>query len=152
MNTSVSRAHARSSVRSAIRNVLLAASVVAATASTVRAQDPQIDEIVVTGSRVRVRDFESVSPVTTVSSDAIDSTGQLSVEEVLNRLPQVVPGLTANSNNPANGTATVDLRGIGSPRTLVLLNGRRLTPSTQSGVTDLNNIPTRLIERVEVVT
>lgn len=154
MSTSSMRAAARCSVRRAIRDVLLAAAMTATALAGVQAQDkdPSIDEIIVTGSRVRVRDFESVSPVTTVSADAIDSTGQLSVEEVLNRLPQVVPGLTANSNNPANGTSTVDLRGIGSPRTLVLVNGRRLTPSTQSGVTDLNNVPTRLIERVEVVT
>jgi len=111
-----------------------------------------VPEVVVTGTRIRARDFEAISPVTTVSAEAIRATGQLSVEEVLNKLPQVVPGLNANSNNPANGTSTVDLRGIGPQRTLVLINGRRLTPSTQTGVVDLNNIPVRLIDRVEVVT
>src|ERR1700754_2175912 len=122
MSTQSLRADARCSVRRAIRDVLLAAAITAAGVAGVDAQekDPTIDEIIVTGSRVRMRDFESASPVTTVSAEAINATGQLSVEEVLNRLPQIVPGFSATSNNPANGTATVDLRGIGTPRTLVL--------------------------------
>lgn len=148
------------SVRRAVRRALLAGAVASAVPMfpANAADEPAtsaaetVEEVVVTGSRIRIRDYDAISPVTTVSAEAIHSTGQLSVEEVLNRLPQVVPGLTANSNNPANGTSTVDLRGIGTPRTLVLINGRRLTPSTQTGVVDLNNIPVRLIDRVEVVT
>ena len=148
------------SVRRAVRRALWAGAIASVTPvfPAVAADVPPpatpevVEEVVVTGSRIRVRDYDAISPVTTVSADAIQATGQLSVEEVLNRLPQVVPGLTANSNNPANGTSTVDLRGIGTPRTLVLINGRRLTPSTQTGVVDLNNVPVRLIERVEVVT
>jgi outer membrane receptor protein involved in Fe transport len=147
------------SVRRAVRRALLAGAVASVVpAIPAFAADPPapvaetVPEIVVTGSRIRIRDFEATSPITTVSAETIQETGQLSVEEVLNRLPQVVPGFTAHSNNPSNGTATVDLRGVGPARTLVLINGRRLTPSTQSGVVDLNNIPVRLIERVEVVT
>lgn len=139
-------------IRYAVRSVLATTMIAALLPNSALAQDASIQEIIVTGSRVRIRDFEAISPVTTVSSEAIQRTGELSVEEVLNRLPQVVPGFTASSNNPSNGTSTVDLRGIGTPRTLVLINGRRLTPSTQLGVTDLNNVPTRLIERIEVVT
>ena len=154
MSAAKSRAHARvsSSVSHAVRFALLGGAAVAAGMPSAYAQDASIQEVVVTGSRIRIRDFQEISPVTTVSADAIKATGQLSVDEVLNRLPQIVPGLTARSNNPANGTATVDLRGIGTQRTLVLINGRRLTPSTNAGVTDLNNIPARLIDRVEVVT
>ena len=138
---------------STVRSVLLsAAAATTVTTPAVQAADDNIQEIVVTGSRIRIRDFQAISPVTTVSADAIKATGQLSVDEVLNKLPQIVPGLTARSNNPSNGTATVDLRGIGTQRTLVLINGRRLTPSTNAGVTDLHNIPARLIDRVEVVT
>jgi len=142
----------RTLIGRAVRIALLASTAMTATISVVQAQDPTIQEIVVTGSHIRLRDYESISPVTTVSADAISSTGRLSVEEVLNRLPQVVPGFTASSNNPADGTSTVDLRGIGTERTLVLINGRRLTPTTQYGVTDLNNVPVRLIDRIEVVT
>jgi iron complex outermembrane recepter protein len=148
------------SLRGAVRRALLAVAAASAVpvlpamaADDAGAQVPEtLSEVVVTGTRIRARDFEATSPVTTVSAADIAATGQLSVEEVLNKLPQVVPGLTANSNNPANGTSTVDLRGIGPARTLVLINGRRLTPSTQSGIVDLNNIPVRLIDRVEVVT
>jgi len=146
------------SVRRAVRHALWAAAALAPALPAIAADEPAsvspevVDEVVVTGSRIRIRDYEAISPVTTVSAETIQATGQLSVEEVLNKLPQVVPGLTANSNNPANGTSTVDLRGIGTPRTLVLINGRRLTPSTQTGVVDLNNVPVRLIDRVEVVT
>ncbi|HVQ13452.1 MAG TPA: TonB-dependent receptor, partial [Vicinamibacterales bacterium] len=148
------------SIRRAVRRALFAGAVASAVPMlpAMAADDGVspaaeiVPEVVVTGTRIRARDFEAISPVTTVSAQAIEATGQLSVEEVLNRLPQVVPGLNANSNNPANGTSTVDLRGIGPQRTLVLINGRRLTPSTQTGVVDLNNIPVRLIDRVEVVT
>lgn len=110
------------------------------------------DEIIVTGSRIADRDYDSVSPIATVTSDVIEATGRTNIEQVLNTLPQVVPGLSATSNNPADGTATVDLRGLGPTRTLVLINGKRLNPSTNEGVVDLNNVPTRLVERVEVVT
>ncbi len=110
------------------------------------------EEIIVTGSRITDRDYDAVSPIATVTSDVIQATGRTNIEQVLNTLPQVVPGLSATSNNPADGTATVDLRGLGPTRTLVLINGRRVNPSTNEGVVDLNNIPTRLVERVEVVT
>jgi iron complex outermembrane receptor protein len=144
-----------SRVAGAVRMALVAASAASAglvTNQTALAQDAEMEQIVVTGSRIRVRDFEEVSPVSTVGSDVIASIGATSVDQVLNTLPQVVPGFTATSNNPSDGTATVDLRGLGPERTLVLINGRRLTPSTQTGRTDLNNVPTQLIERVEVVT
>lgn len=110
------------------------------------------EEIIVTGSRIADRDYDAISPIATVSSDVIQATGRTNIEQVLNTLPQVVPGLSATSNNPSDGTATVDLRGLGPTRTLVLINGKRVNPSTNEGVVDLNNIPTRLVERVEVVT
>ncbi|MDP2325284.1 MAG: TonB-dependent receptor [Gammaproteobacteria bacterium] len=135
--------------RSLHRGGLLAICVAGLVATTGYAAD---DEIIVTGSRIANKDYDSISPISTVSSDVIESTGRTNIEQVLNTLPQVVPGLSATSNNPSDGTATVDLRGIGPSRTLVLINGRRVNPSTNEGVVDLNNIPTRLIERVEVVT
>lgn len=110
------------------------------------------DEIIVTGSRIRLDDFIATSPISTLGSDVIESAGRTNIEQLLNTLPQVVPGLSATSNNPGDGTATVDLRGLGPTRTLVLINGRRLNPSVNDGTVDLNNVPTRLIERVEVVT
>ncbi len=110
------------------------------------------EEIIVTGSRIRLDDFVATSPISTLTSDVVRSTGQTNIEQLLNTLPQVVPGFSATSNNPGDGTATVDLRGLGPTRTLVLINGRRLNPSVNDGTVDLNNIPTPLIDRIEVVT
>lgn len=136
------------SLRAVRRNVFLVLSVASLVISTGHAED----EIIVTGSRIRLDDFTATSPIATVTSDVIESTGRTNIEQLLNTLPQVVPGFSATSNNPGDGTATVDLRGLGATRTLVLVNGRRLNPSVNDGTVDLNNVPTRLIERVEVVT
>ncbi|WBY17567.1 TonB-dependent receptor [Erythrobacteraceae bacterium WH01K] len=109
--------------------------------------------IVVTGSRIVRPEVESVSPVTTVGAEAIDETGTVRVEDILNDLPQTVAGQTAFVSNGASGTATVNLRNLGSTRTLVLIDGRRM-PSGDPFATapDLNQIPAQLVERVEVVT
>ncbi|QJE73168.1 TonB-dependent receptor [Aerophototrophica crusticola] len=124
-------------------------------AGSVQAQgtdSAQLEEIVVTGSRISRPELTSSSPVAVVSNEDIRLSGNVNVEQILNEMPQVVPGLTSTSNNPGNGTASVDLRGLGPQRTLVLVNGRRFVPSSQGGVVDINNIPASLVQRVEVVT
>ncbi len=123
----------------------------------VSAQDADTDadefeEVVVTGSRIVRKDLVSPSPISTVGAEEFQLTGAQNVEQVLATLPQTIPGFGGSSNNPGNGTATVNLRGLGTTRTLVLVNGRRYLQSSQSGVVDLNTIPPSLIERVEVVT
>ena len=128
------------------------AGLTAAFVSLAQAQDTgPLEEILVTGSRVRRADLQSSSPLSVVDRERIRETGSANIEDTLNLLPQVTPGDTA-FNNPGDGVATVDLRALGPARTLVLMNGRRVTPSTTRGVVDLNNIPTALIERTEVVT
>ena len=115
--------------------------------------EPQlIEEVVVTGSRIARKDFVSSSPVQTVNAEQIQLQGTVNTEQLLNQLPQVVPGLTNTSNFPGDGSASVDLRGLGAQRTLVLVNGKRMVPTAQDGTVDINNIPAALIERVEVVT
>jgi iron complex outermembrane receptor protein len=114
--------------------------------------DTMLEEIVVTGSRIKRSDFTSNAPVATIGSEQFDITGTINTESLLNTMPQMVPGFDRTSNNPGNGTATVDLRGLGTNRTLVLINGTRANPTTQSGSVDINNIPTALIDRVEVLT
>ncbi len=70
----------------------------------------------------------------------------------MNTIPQIVPGISSQSNNPSsNGRAFIDLRGLGSNRNLVLLDGRRGMGSTAGAVVDVNTIPSALIERVEVI-
>lgn len=110
------------------------------------------DTIVVTGSRIERQDFVASSPVATVDSAQFEMTGTINTESLLNTLPQTIPGLDRTSNNPGNGTATVNLRGLGSSRTLVLINGSRGMPSGVGSTVDINTIPSALIERVEVVT
>ena len=130
-----------------------AALAMVASPSFAQSQDgpAEVGEIVVTGSRIVRQDYVANSPVATVTAEQIQARGDVNVEQILNQLPQVVPGFSANSNNPANGSATVDLRGLGASRTLVLVNGRRFVPYDKSNAVDLNSIPASLIERVEVV-
>src|SRR5579863_4458670 len=116
-----------------------------------------VEEVVVTGSRIVEPGLQSISPVTSVSQEELKSQGVTRVEDLLNSLPQVVPDQGSMSSNGASGTATVNLRGLGPQRTLVLINGRRLMPGDPSNTPafsaqDLNNIPAALVERVDVLT
>jgi outer membrane receptor protein involved in Fe transport len=89
----------------------------------------------------------------TISADTFDLSGEAQVEKILNEMPQLVPSITTTSNNPSNGgQANINLRGLGTVRTLVLLDGNRLTPSNVSGVIDTNTIPAGLIDSVEILT
>jgi outer membrane receptor protein involved in Fe transport len=108
--------------------------------------------IVVTGSRIQQRNVETAAPIAVVDAEEFKLSGTINVENVLNTLPQVIPGTTAFSNNPGNGAATLNLRGLGATRTLVLVNGRRWVSFDTSQVVDLNTIPQFLIESVDVVT
>lgn len=109
-------------------------------------------EIVVTGSRIQRRDLTATSPLTVVQDEEFQLSGATNVEQVINTLPQVIPGTTAFSNNPGGGVATLNLRGLGSARTLVLVNGRRWMFFDPSQIVDLNTIPQFLIDSVDVVT
>jgi outer membrane receptor protein involved in Fe transport len=109
-------------------------------------------DVVVTGSRIKRRDLETAAPITVVSQEEFRLQGSVNVETVLNQLPQVIPGATAFSNNPGGGVATLDLRGLGPTRTLVLVNNRRYMFYDASQLVDLNTIPSFLIEGVDTVT
>jgi len=116
------------------------------------AAQEQLQEIVVTGSRIARTGAEEVSATTVVGSEEFALSTAINVEQVLNALPQIIPATTENSNNPGGGVATVNLRNIGTQRTLVLVNGRRYMSYDSNGVVDLNTIPAALIDRVDVVT
>lgn len=138
-----------SKLTSAIRFALVAATVYGTAAV---AQDGEIEQIVVTGSRISRPDLQEASPIQTIGTEEIALQGTANVENILNTLPQVVGSTTQASNNPGGGVATVNLRNIGSQRTLVLVDGRRYISYDTDQVVDLNTIPTALIERVDVVT
>ena len=146
-------------VSSAVKLALMAGSLPLVASQSALAQEGEdaveLEEITVTGSRIPARNLISASPVTTVSSEEIALQGVTRVEDMLNRLPQVYASQTGTQANGATQTATVDLRGLGSTRTLVLINGRRLPSGSPVGGglgADLNQIPAALIERVEVLT
>lgn len=111
-----------------------------------------IDDIIVTGSRIARQDYTSTSPIVTVDAEDFQATGSITIDTLINDLPQFVPSVNQTSNNPANGgQANINLRGLGTQRTLVLMNGRRLIPSNASGTVDVTIIPTALIKNVEVI-
>jgi outer membrane receptor protein involved in Fe transport len=112
------------------------------------------DVIVVTGTRLNVNpNLEGAAPVLSVSSEQIAKQGTVRVEDLVNQLPQVFAGQAGEVSNGASGTATLNLRGVGSVRTLVLIDGRRLPYGSSSiSSANLDLIPTQLIERVDILT
>ena len=132
-------------------------------ATQAAAQDGEVAEIVVTGSRIPQPNLTSVSPVNVVGSQEVTLGGRPVTADFLNQLPQITQnaatGLSTTSNplSGPGGVATIDLRGLGQQRTLVLVDGRRLgigDPNTgnPNPSPDINQIPSQLIERVEVLT
>jgi len=110
-------------------------------------------DIVVTGSRLKSANLEGASPVTVLSQVELKQTGTTRVEDLLNSLPQVFAGQNSGYSNGSTGTATVNLRGLGSERNLVLVNGRRLVPGDPtSSAADINVIPGAIVKRVDVLT
>ncbi len=116
-------------------------------------QTTAVQEVVVTGSRIPQPGLTSTSPLTVVNDQEIKLEGTTNVEDLINNLPQAVAEQTSQVSNGSTGIATANLRGLGSQRTLVLIDGKRLMPGdpTQPSA-DLNNIPAQLVDRVEVTT
>jgi outer membrane receptor protein involved in Fe transport len=110
------------------------------------------ERIEVTGSRIKSVGNTSTSPISSVGKVDIDTTQPVAVEELVRGLPSAYPAIGPNINNGSNGTASIDLRGMGTNRTLVLFNGKRFVPATLGGVVDTNNVPVSLLERVDIVT
>lgn len=113
----------------------------------------ELKKIAITGSRIKSPNLTSSSPITTVGSAEVKASGTTRVEDLLNALPQVFAEQGGNLSNGASGTATVNLRNLGSSRTLVLIDGKRVQPGDPGDSTaDLNFIPAALIDRVDVLT
>jgi iron complex outermembrane recepter protein len=113
-----------------------------------------MEEVVVTGSRIVSPNLQSISPITAIGAEELNLAGKSRIEDVLNQLPQAFAAQGSNISNASDGTASVDLRGLGSQRTLVLVNGKRLMPGDPDGgsAADLNQIPLSLVKRVDVLT
>lgn len=146
-------------VATAVRRALVIGVIAGASGPAFAQQAPAdtegavLESIVVTGSRIRQPNLESTSPVTQVTAADITTQGVTRVEDLINQLPQAFAAQNAAVANGATGTATVDLRGLGSARTLVLVDGRRMPyGGVTNSAADLNQIPSQMIERVEILT
>ncbi|MBI1340701.1 TonB-dependent receptor plug domain-containing protein [bacterium] len=108
--------------------------------------------VVITGTRVTIPGVESSSPVFSLGADEIRLQQQPEVEKLIRVLPITIPGDGQNTNNGTVGAATVNLRGLGSQRNLLLLDGQRITPFDINGRVDTQVIPTAMLERIDIVT
>ena len=141
-----------------IKNYLLLTLVVSFSAFNVEVfsqdESADIEEVVTTGSRIARPEVATSAPVTVVSSDDIKNSGLTDLGEVLRQISATQGSLpTLNTNNGGSGGVRYSLRGIGSSRTLLLLNGRRVVPMGNGAAAspDLSHIPTAMIERIEVL-
>lgn len=130
------------------------------TAQTSSTTTPSADEtlstVTVTGTRI-VRDgYEAPTPVTVVGTDVIQDAAKPNIADVLNQMPvfqgSATPSSSTVSNSGQAGGNNLNLRNLGSNRTLVLFDGRRYPPEFVTGIVDINLMPDALIERVDVVT
>ena len=111
-----------------------------------------VERVEITGSRIKSLGAASNSPITSVNLAEINSSQPIAVEEVIRGLPAAIPAIGPGTNNGSGGIATIDLRGLGPQRTLVLINGRRAVPADLTGRVDTNAIPVALLERIDLVT
>ena len=111
-------------------------------------------DIVITGTRIPQPNLTSASPVTVLSSQEVKLSGTTRTEDLINSLPQAFATQGSNISNGSTGTASVNLRNLGSQRTLVLVNGRRLQPGDPraGSIADINFIPAPMVKRVDVLT
>ena len=143
-----------SSLKAGVAPVVLGLAMLSSPAFAQGAAEESAGEIVVTGTRIARPNVEAASPVTVVTSEAIKEFGATKIEDLTNSLPQVFAGQSSGVSNGADGTATIDLRGLGPSRTVVLIDGRRLMPGNIGGGAgaDLNFIPAALVSGVELLT
>ena len=154
--TSLNRAALKGSAATLVLALLaspvagLAQTAAGATAAATAAEEE--GTIVVTGSLIKNPNLISAAPVNVTTAETIQLRASNVAEEVLRDIPGVVPSVGSAVNNGNGGASFVDLRGIGSGRNIVLLDGNRIAPSGLGGRVELNNIPLALVERVDALT
>jgi outer membrane receptor protein involved in Fe transport len=114
-------------------------------------------EIIVTGSRITRDGYDAPTPTTVISAEDIEARAPANIADYVNQLPQLIgstsPRATLQSSNTNSGSANIlNMRGLGSTRTLVLLDGHRVVAGTSNNGVDVNLLPTNLVQRVDVVT
>lgn len=129
----------------------------AATVEAATAAEPDVEEVIVTGSRIARSGYDTPTPVTVIGEEDIAASASPNIADFVNQLPSVSGSVTPATSNRslssgAAGVNTVSLRGLGPARTLVLLDGHRSVGSLANGTVDVNTIPQGLVKNVEVVT
>jgi iron complex outermembrane receptor protein len=133
-----------------------AVSTAAFTASVTAAEEDEsakVERIEVTGSRIKRTDLEGAVPVTVIDRAAIDFSGQTSISDLIRNTSFNTSGsFRPQSGSSAQGVSSVNLRGLGAERSLILVDGRRLPKSPSTGNSqDLNSIPMAAVERIEIL-
>ena len=145
-----------SRVAGRLRSAVLASAIAAICAPAMAQDDPgdgaEIEEIITTGTRIRNENLVAASPVTTIGEEEISLKQTPNIERVFRDLPITIPGDGENVNNGTAGQATLDLRGLGPERSLILIDGKRLAPYDINGIVTTDVIPINMLKRVEVVT
>jgi outer membrane receptor protein involved in Fe transport len=121
------------------------------------AADEGLEQVVVSGTRIARPGFDAPTPTTTIGVEEIQRAAPANIADFVNELPQLSASATprvgnANTSTGFNGLNNLNLRALGSNRTLVLLDGQRVIASALNGAVDINNLPSALVERVDVVT
>jgi iron complex outermembrane recepter protein len=146
----------RAAVAAAVGGAMFAPGVYAAEEAA--AEGTELEEVTVTGSRIVRRDLTAASPIVTVNTETFEKSSTTAIESVLQQMPQFVPGgnqfVSGAQAGAAQtpGIATLNLRGLGPNRNLVLIDGRRPQPANAALVVDINTIPQGAIQGVEVIT
>ena len=157
----MSNLNKRNPIAKAIKIALLAAAATTTmTATTVYAEEADEEDakvVTITGTRIRSANLTSPSPIQIINSEAIRASGAINLQEMLLENPAFgSPGISRTNSNfstASAGVSLVDLRNLGSSRTLLLINGRRMVAGVPgSSAVDLNTIPLQFIERVEILT
>ena len=132
---------------------LLAAGAISGTAYAQDAEDDnENDVIIVTGTRIQNPNVTAASPINTIGQEELNRKFTPNVERVFRDLPITIPGDGQNVNNGTQGQATVDLRGLGPQRSLVMIDGKRLSPFDINGTADVSTIPFIMLDRVDIIT
>ena len=139
-------------VLSRLVRLMFSSALLAGSGAGALAQEQNTAVVEVTGTRMTAPGFNSNSPISSITAEEIRATQPVAVEEFFKALPAAVPAIGPATNNGTTGAASIDLRGLGANRTLVLINGRRLVPFNLNGIVDTNSIPLALLSRVDILT
>jgi iron complex outermembrane receptor protein len=137
-----------------LRGARISALLAAATSAMAQAPPAAetMEEVVVTGSRVATPGTQSSSPILTVGAEEMARQQVADVEKLVRALPSALPGDNPGTNNGSAGATTLNFRGLGPNRNLVLMDGKRLIPYNTFGWVDVSQVPVELLERMDVVT